>query len=524
MNDGSSFRMLAVLTGLLCGIPLLAQTQPQPQPSGTSAERPARGRAGGAGRGEVRMPTPAFRTDVPARDLEVILGRPTSNSVTLSMLAFRPCEGRLAFGREPGTLTQQTPRQILTAGEPVELELSGLTPNTRYYYQLTARSPDNGSFETNLTGSFQTARPPGSAFTFTVQADPHLDFGTDPVVYQKSLEQVLASHPDFHVDLGDTFMTDKYVRHTEAAAQYLAQRYYFGLIGSRVPLFLVLGNHDGEQPSRGGSGPDSVSVWSNTMRKRYFPNPTPNGFYTGNTQPHPHAGSLENYYAWEWGDALFVALDPFWYSSREPRGTDSNWGWTLGVDQYRWLQRTLERSHATFTFVFIHHLVGGRPPDNRGGAEVSPYFEWGGRDWNGTNSFSVRRPGWPLPIHDLLVKRGPCIVFHGHDHLYAYQPRDGIIYQAVPQPGHSRADNTRSAAEYGYEQGVIQGSSGILRVSVAPEQTRVEYVRAYPDSLEDRPRRTGVVTHHYEVDRHDQLEEPEKGDWEGNGNAAPPAK
>jgi hypothetical protein len=26
----------------------------------------------------------------------------------------------------------------------------------------------------------------------------------------------------------------------------------------------------------------------------------------------------EDYYAWEWGDALFVAIDPFWYTTTKP--------------------------------------------------------------------------------------------------------------------------------------------------------------------------------------------------------------
>lgn len=65
--------------------------------------------------------------------------------------------------------------------------------------------------------------------------------------------------------------------------------------------------------------------------------------------------------------------------------------------------------------------------------------------------FAQNRPHWPAPIHDLLVRTGGSIVFHGHDHLYVQRERDGIIYQLVPQPGHARFDNTRSAAEYGYK-------------------------------------------------------------------------
>ncbi len=38
-----------------------------------------------------------------------------------------------------------------------------------------------------------------------------------------------------------------------------------------------------------------MPLWSNAMRKKYFPNPSPDGFYTGNATPHPQAGLLEDY-------------------------------------------------------------------------------------------------------------------------------------------------------------------------------------------------------------------------------------
>ena len=46
--------------------------------------------------------------------------------------------------------------------------------------------------------------------------------------------------------------------------------------------------------------------------------------------PHPAAGPLQNYYAWEWGDAMFVVLDPFWYA-QETREQRDNWKRSLGA-------------------------------------------------------------------------------------------------------------------------------------------------------------------------------------------------
>jgi hypothetical protein len=114
--------------------------------------------------------------------------------------------------------------------------------------------------------------------------------------------------------------------------------------------------------------------------------------------------------------------------------------------------------------------------ESRGGAESVPFFEWGGKNADGTDGFAEHRPGWPMPIHQLLVKRGVSAVFHGHDHLYVHGQRDGIHYQEVPQPG-NLAGGTRSAEEYGYASGTILGSPGHVRVRVTPAATTVEFVR-----------------------------------------------
>lgn len=469
-----------------------------------AADEPRRSgkRGGGEGRRvEVRIPSPAFRTEVPAHPFDLILGRPTAHAITLSVLAYVDLDGFIAWGAQPGTAATRTASRRFAKGEPADVVLGPLDPGTRYYYRFHSRAPGAAEFARTEEFSFTTARPRGESFTFTIQADSHLDFGIDPPTYVKSLRNAVAAHPDFHLDLGDTFMTDKYPRHTDALPQYLAQRYYLGIVGATAPVFLVIGNHDGEQLGRGGD--ETMAVWSNLTRKKYFPNPNPNGFYSGSTTPHPLAGLLQNYYAWEWGDALCIALDPFWYSLRARGGGRDgpvdNWNRTLGREQYDWLARTLAGSTAKFRFIFVHHLAGGGSREGRGGEEAARFFEWGGRDIDGRDTFGQHRPGWRAPIHALLVQYHVTAVFHGHDHLYARQERDGIVYQLVPQPGHTRNDNVRNAAEYGYKSGVIAGASGILRVTVSPERALVEYVRAYPDSAENNSRKTGAITHAYSL-------------------------
>jgi hypothetical protein len=272
-------------------------------------------------------------------------------------------------------------------------------------------------------------------------------------------------------------MTGKHEDRLSAAAQYPAQRYWLDQVASSAPLFLVLGNHDGETVDRAASAaPGGLALWAHAQRTRFFPNPLPNRFYSGNTTPHPVAGPLQNYYAWTWGDALFVVLDPYWYS-RSTRGGADPWGMTLGKEQYDWLARTLRTSTAKYKLVFIHQLVGGLDEGGRGGAEAARLYEWGGHNREGIDEFAQKRPGWAMPIHQLLKETGVQIVFHGHDHFFAHQELDGITYQLVPQPSHRNA-RSHQAAEYGYREGDFLPNSGYVRVLVTPQRLTVEYVRS----------------------------------------------
>jgi predicted phosphodiesterase len=402
--------------------------------------------------------------------VDLILGRPTATTITLSVLCGSDVKAVVAYGTQKADLSARAEARSLKKGQPQDIILEKLEPDTRYHYQLI----DAAANKPLVEGAFHTQRTPGSEFTFTVTADSHLDQNTDPALYQRTLANALADSPDFNIDLGDTFMTEKHENRENAAQQYLAQRFYFGQLCRSAPLFLVLGNHDGEDSRLLRDGADSLGVWANMMRKRYFPNPVPDSFYTGNATKDLFAGVLQDYYSWQWGDGLFIVLDPFWFTQRQ-RGPRDNWTRTLGAEQYQWLKHTLEASSAKFKFVFIHNLVGGADDQGRGGVEAAPFYEWGGRNADSTDGFKQNRPGWPAPIHQLLVQNRVNVVFHGHDHLYAQQDLDGIVYQEVPQPGDPRG-NTRSAVDYGYKSGVILGSSGHLRVTISASKAIVDYV------------------------------------------------
>ena len=452
----------------------------------TAAAQDNGGRGPGERRGDPRQPVPAMPQ---AGTADVILGRPTDSSIALSLLR-HDRDGSVIVSYGPGENAQatQTATLALKKDQPQELALKQLAANQRYRYQVK----DGDSGKALIQASFRTGRARADRFTFTLTADSHLDANTDVALYQRTLANAKADEPDFHLDLGDTFMTGKHESRENAAQQYRAQRIYFGQSLPSVALFLVPGNHDGEESRLLRDGADSLAVWSNAMRKRYFPNPLPDAFYSGNAKADPRAGVLQDYYAWTWGDALFVVLNPYWHGNS--RRSDERWDSSLGDVQYQWLKQTLAASKARYKFVFVHQLIGGRDRQGRGGIEAAGFGEWGGQNADGSDGFKQHRPGWEMPIHKLLVRYGVSAVFHGHDHLYAAQTLDGIAYQEVPQPGHPGEGTPRFAAEYGYQSGTILGGSGHLRVLVAPDQATVEFVRARNDGQSNRQ-----ITHSYTI-------------------------
>lgn len=449
---------------------------------GLSAEEPSKER----GRGGQGGPPGVFYTDIPSYKGNVILTRPTDHSITLSVLFHEPMRIKVLYGLSGKSLENQTAAFPLDPGKPLEIVLDNLTSYSSYDYRVVDAESGSPLLPLDKGGSFRTSRAFNESFIFTLQADSHLDENSLPELYPRCIQNALADRPDFHIDLGDTSMTGKHPSRESALLQYAAQRYYLGLIGHSSPLFLMIGNHDGEETFKPGcDGPEGLAVWSALQRKKLCPNPLPDSFYGGNSEIHPYAGALQNYYSWHWGNTLLVVLDPYWTSrptqgAKQGRGGKDPWNMSLGKTQYDWLAKTLRESKATHKLVFIHQLTGGLDQGGRGGSEAAPLYEWGGHDKEGRNTFQQNRPGWEKPIHELLKETGVKIVFHGHDHFFAKQEQDGIIYQLVPQCANRNPHNDH-AAEYGYQSGVFLPNSGHLRVRIDQEQIGIDYICASID-------------------------------------------
>ena len=429
------------------------------------------------------------------------LGKPTQKSIAIKVFFDISVEISVQYGLISGKYTLESPWQTFKAMEPGEISLTNLNANTTYYYRIQYRLPNSSAISYRPEYKFQTQRAVNSSFTFVVQSDPHLDEQSDSALFRLCLKNQLADKPDFMLDLGDILMTDKLKNAAGAVPKdtitYRSQlfRNYYETIAHSVPIFISMGNHEGESGWNLNNTANNIAVWGTLERKKYFMNPAPNDFYTGDQTVHPFVGLRENYYEFTWGDAQFIILDPYWYTTTKP-DANNGWRWTLGKTQYDWLRNSLEKSKSKFKFIFAHQLIGG-DPNGRGGIEFADLYEWGGKNLNGTDGWATNRPGWYKPIKDLLTENRVTVFFHGHDHFYAKQDKDCLVYQETPQPSHPVFLTANSATQYGYIKGEIYPNAGHIRVNVSGEGVKVDYVRAYLPKNETATRKNMDVSASY---------------------------
>ncbi|UCG32289.1 MAG: metallophosphoesterase [Phycisphaerales bacterium] len=459
-------------------------------------------------------------------DVPEMVGRVTDHSAVVNVVTAADFDGqvraRVAWASELEDLHAHPSLSApVAANEPsarLELPLTGLQPNRRYYYQVQYETSDNPDVWTDgpRVAEFSTRRSAGQAFSFCTIADPHwgarlsiLEGSPRHWTGRQCLRHIEdACDLDFCIDLGDSPYPTRMERPEDGLDYYASWRRLMGGVTGKMPVFLVLGNHDQEagfyqrgtdKPPTSGPG-NRLSAdqyhqkWATEARLRYMPNPRGDTYPEGgegapevDTAAEWGAGSdpwndgtrshLQNFYAWTWGDALFVVLDPFRYTLTEAvvRPTSPR-QWTLGPTQMRWLEQVLAHSQARWKFVVAHHQVGGLvAPDGeaygRGGASVA------------------KQPGTEqATIHALMREHGAQFFVYGHDHAFAHTVMDDIHYLCCGRPTYlngwwgqqALVDNYGSLLTQGREVATTRSLYNVLgytRFEVTPDRVRVRWIR-----------------------------------------------
>ena len=368
----------------------------------------------------------------------------------------------------------------------------GLTAGTQYYYALVYDAPDStGPRET--TGSFRTAPNVRTPYTFCSIGDTHVNqdqLTTTDVnalsLLDVALANVQADSPDFLMLLGDDIHTEMYTQgdsesEADSLWRHIAMRSRFAEVCRNIPIVFVLGNHEGEQYWREVLG-QSLPTWALTNRKKIIPN------YPAaiNTRGVDH----ENIFTFVWGDVRHIVLDPFAFTAVQPHslggitGSGDPWDWTLGLEQYQFLEATLAANTSNHIMVWMHHKAGGLTTYGRGGAEAAHTHEWGGKELLGDDGWASHRDvaaGWTKPPHELLVdaKDAGANVIHvqGHDHVYQHDTVDDIEYVVCPRPN-SKNYNSGFQTGAGIASGTVINNSGHLRWEVTADRVTCTYVRS----------------------------------------------
>ena len=443
--------------------------------------------------------------------ISYVLGRPTDNSVALNLISPQDLKGFVEYGFAANKLLKKTDIKSLVSGQPTEFELTDLKPNSKIFYRFKTAN------DVAKISSASTAKQTATNFVFTVHGDTHPERAGkmfNEELYKNTLRNIASQNPDFHILLGDDFSIDPIIAKNQANKTniekiYATHRNWLQIVGEKAPIFLVNGNHEQAAKYLLDGTDSNPAVLAGNARLKYFPLPAPNSFYSGDSSEIQYLGNPRDYYAWNWGDAQFITLDPYWHSkyavdnfagvTSDAEGGNKKSGatktqdlWQVGIgdEQYFWLKKTLENSSAKYIFIFIHHVMG----TGRGAIEVSTNYEWGGQDPKGQTTFKAQRPNWELPIHDLMAKHKVSILFQGHDHIFVTQQRDGLIYQSMPNP----ADDTFTMFnESAYLSGQKAPNSGHVRVSISNSAAKVQYFLSARS--QDSGRKNLQIAHSYSV-------------------------
>jgi len=413
--------------------------------------------------------------------------------------------------------------------EKLELPLSGLSANTRYCYRAeyeTAEEPEVWR-EIEETGEFRSQRGAGEAFDFSVIADAHwgereFDFDLESVWGYNGracLAQILADgESDFCVDLGDSAYLARITSEAQALRHYAEYRRVLAPLLARMPLYYVLGNHEQEAGffQHGDGGAISMSEfgnhlepdeyhqkWGTHARLTFIPNPRGDTYPQGgegapgcDSSADWGAGSdpwndgerahLQNFYAWSWGDALFVVLDPFRYTlPGQFVYTTAPQQWALGETQMRWLEETLAASQHRWKFVFAHHLVGG----GLIGIDGSGIDEGNGRAYGrGSGVEAGRMETEQAVVHRLMQQHRVQFFVYGHDHCFCHSVLDDIHYLSCGRPSYLSLWFNNGGILDSYGDVLKRGGDrpwtralytvlGYTRFHVSPEEVRMEWVR-----------------------------------------------
>lgn len=271
-----------------------------------------------------------------------------------------------------GAKSPQLHQKVSLAGNRVmhEVELKRLKPETNYFWKIVSQTTSGKTIESEVY-TFKSVVNDSTAFLFALVGDAQINRRT-PWAWDSISTQVWQERPHFVVLAGD--LVDWGHNKREWVEEFLGPGHD---LMSRVPVYSVLGNHEGDAD----------------YYYQYMANPKPEYCYT-----------------FRYGNADFFMID-------------TNRDLSEGSDQYNWLEQQLARSNATWKIVVHHHPPYSSESDDHGNT------------FKGARSTLGHSQARDLP--KLFDRFGVDFSLFGHTHVYErtwplknnrIHQREGTIY------------------------------------------------------------------------------------------------
>jgi hypothetical protein len=328
--------------------------------------------------------------------------------------------------------------------------IEGLEPDTPYPYQVLVKGQKIGE------GRVRTYPERAGNLAFLVIGD----YGNgSPAQYAvaKAMAEEIARRRDsdnpvrFILTTGDNIYADGSLwfltfgsgdedRHWERKFFQPYER-----VIAEIPFYPTLGNHDGNTSENHGD----LAVYLDNF---FFPQNKPSRWYTFSF------GGLADFFALDTTD-------------------NTEWGfpraaYTAKGEQFGWLQKTLENSHAPWKIPYFHH-----PPFNAGPG-------------HGASLDTLRH------FVELFARSGVKVVFSGHEHNFQFSARDqatgGVCYVISGAGGELRTGNVTRAMAKAHIAGWA-AQSHFLAVEIRGDSMSITPVSNEPVKVTDPNGKTVAV-------------------------------
>ena len=249
-----------------------------------------------------------------------------------SALAKEPLEGYFEYGTAPGKYDHKTKLLAFPAGKPVEAVFDNLQADAEYFYRLHYRKPG----ETAFTRAARVPLPHATGHRQHIHVRRSRRFapGTPaderpgtvcPHAAQRGRRASPISTSAWATISAWTRCARSMRRRLPSATRSSARSWGWSPNRRRC-------SWSTEITSRRRCSISTSRTFATTWRSgprmpatSIIPCPPPTASTRGDTEPLKSIGPLRDYYAWTWGDALFVVLDCYWHSPAQRGQRISRW-------------------------------------------------------------------------------------------------------------------------------------------------------------------------------------------------------